>query len=1060
MSFSLLRVPKRAALTALRGLVVGTSCTLFLILEDQRRRIIQANSVIQNAEKIRSAKQYRTAHSPLNEQPSTTELWHEDCIPAATAIESTIRLQKDQDRDYRDLPESVHMTHGQPKYAAAVLRPDESSTGRKSLENAQHNSQEVQNEAVSTHRSAPNRKHPPRAWGTSTNIYNNQISPALFSRPVPVNANPTALPGLDHFPQNSANTEDQIIGQIREAVILGDTLSLENAVKALKIIGEGKDLTTEQRTNLTQAIGSLCRKCQHVELMDQAARALCSLVKLSPVIETDYYACNPQPVIDYAISAAETGAQVVKTKGEKIKKVDRLAAEEKLDLALALIMPKFSTGTLSASRVAGWIPIAEKVMRLAFDLGRIQEASSVFWRIQHYGGDPKGLVIVRYMEYLADKERFARIVNTFNLLRRRLTELDKDTWYKIGDAVADAVNSAIKQDPVKVLKRMVESCLADRSVRTTWATKLLYCHWKRGQSFADTLAFFEQFEELGGCKKVRHSDGVYRVMIQIAMEAEQWQNMDDFYAKLQVIRPSSNKDARILGLFALAKSKMGDWTGVWEEFEKMEVKDRIDTVFIPVLKEFMATHTIGETEDFLRPFIQELQIPVSPYMVTLVAHGYGAIRDIQSLVDWLDYCSTQGFVVDAAFSNAIIVNCKRRWDFDFGSLKLVYRTLLALSPNFGDQVTHNNMVSAGLTAHRRAHPLFTRKQVTSLGIKFNKHSRSSDPHTVRLDLRRAFATHEYKLVQNIYDVANERGVALDEHHLLIAVKAAIKNDGHTENAMKMIIEARGNGLDVSRAATPVFLPHVHQIFSGETSDKDELLRQVQKLIARFQDSGIQLSHSALMRVGHLFLKVRHFEGAISYGMSALQLRRMSYPDDISSFQLFIQAYAMRADTHGMKWTIAGAYSSQFYHKNTVFKALKDAHQLLLNQPQSSDVKQALNVVEQGLDRARLRRLKIVEERMELERSTIDIMKRAALEAEQQPQDEETLKRRNEILWQMEEKIRREEEEALEKAAKRLAQVQERKNAAIEHEIQMRGSEEVAAMERILMEQKHEVYGGF
>ena len=60
-----LPVPSKAALTALRGLVVGTSCTLALIAEDRRRRIRNALTAIENGERIRQAKNYNTGGAAL-----------------------------------------------------------------------------------------------------------------------------------------------------------------------------------------------------------------------------------------------------------------------------------------------------------------------------------------------------------------------------------------------------------------------------------------------------------------------------------------------------------------------------------------------------------------------------------------------------------------------------------------------------------------------------------------------------------------------------------------------------------------------------------------------------------------------------------------------------------------------------------------------------------------------------------------------------------------------------------------------------------------------------------
>ncbi len=48
----------KVALTALRGLVLGTSCTLALVAEDRRRRINNAVNVIETSKKLKASKHY------------------------------------------------------------------------------------------------------------------------------------------------------------------------------------------------------------------------------------------------------------------------------------------------------------------------------------------------------------------------------------------------------------------------------------------------------------------------------------------------------------------------------------------------------------------------------------------------------------------------------------------------------------------------------------------------------------------------------------------------------------------------------------------------------------------------------------------------------------------------------------------------------------------------------------------------------------------------------------------------------------------------------------------
>ncbi|KXJ95756.1 hypothetical protein Micbo1qcDRAFT_157817, partial [Microdochium bolleyi] len=53
-------VPSKAAIRALRGLALGTSCAIGAIVEDRRRRISTLQTAISNKERLQSARQYKS----------------------------------------------------------------------------------------------------------------------------------------------------------------------------------------------------------------------------------------------------------------------------------------------------------------------------------------------------------------------------------------------------------------------------------------------------------------------------------------------------------------------------------------------------------------------------------------------------------------------------------------------------------------------------------------------------------------------------------------------------------------------------------------------------------------------------------------------------------------------------------------------------------------------------------------------------------------------------------------------------------------------------------------
>lgn len=1041
MSSLLLRVPKKAALTALRGLAVGTSCALLLVTEDRRRRINQARSAIENAEKLCLVKQYHATRSALHRE--------DDQLSALENLEHELSSTA-----YREPRRRVYKSWGPRDEDVADDGWDEPAPTSKWSDQSQQPG-----------RPAGRPRRPRLFFRPKQGQFIQATNPKAAFSPPPIH--PEVASGATALPKFGV---DENVRRIREAVILGDAQSLEDAVHILQKTVQRVGLTDLDKAMLVDAAVPLCQKCQEEGMRDQSEEILLCAVGLGPISGDQYYAFNPQAVIESAVAATESILNKIGTPG--IGNDIRSAAKQKLMRALSLFMPHFRDKASASPRSSQWQESAEKLMHQAFDLDMPNQAADVFWRIQFYGGDTDAAVTRRFIKGLFDRSDFNRVVNTFSLTRHKLPQCPSETWYAIGDLVTDAMEAAQKQKPAKVLIQLLGQCPQGCYVRTTWATKLLYYHWQRGQDFEATRALLDEFENIHsgrlGFRLVRFPDGVYRVMLQIAVEAGKWQTVDELLARLQQIKPSSCKDARILGLLALAKAKVGDWNGVWADFKNMEVKDRIDDVFVPVLKEFIKTHTISEIEEFMKSYITELKVPVCRYMVNVVANQYGAIRNVELFVNWLDYCSHAGFEVDAAFSNAILVNCKRRWDFSFEELKVVFRKLKLLSRNFVDNWTEKTMLIAAMKVNHKRSAF--RRNLTLLGIRsrgVSSVSKSTTTGDIWVEMREAMTLRHYRKVCSIYKTGLARGIALGGGHVRLAVQAQLKIDrGSPQTALEIITAAKERGTDVSTSISPVFFGLLRQISPGQEVNKNDFLRQVEGLIGRFESNGLSLPPAAFTRAAHVCMEVRHFRGAISLAMSGLDRKGVSYPWDGPTFSLFLLAYTHTVDLKGMKWAIAGAWQEPYFQKKTVLKALKDSRGLLDKSIQTNDVKKAVRVLDTALDMVLRVREVLAQERKDLEKDTMEIMREAALEAEQRAQngqgpgggsagdeDPEFVRQRAELLREFDEQQSREElAERLQLAAK---QAEMRNRALASEAFEIEQAEQADEMERMMTEGKYD-----
>lgn len=916
MSFLLLRVPKRLALTALRGLVVGTSGTLLVLFEDRRRRIDQARRAVHNGERVRAAKKIRKKSSrPPVDPPKTT-----------TALSSTLKET-----------------------------------------------------ALADHKKQPSRLQPSSA----------PKAPPFPPPPVIVNGAPLSSP-LPAIANGKTKIADKI-RRIKEAAALGDMQSLQAGIITLKSIASNPIyVKEEEQSKLMQAAMDLCRQCQKSGSTSQTEKVLQYVGKIGAVSSTDYHTLDTKTHVERSLADLENLIQRLRSdelsteeSAHKAAWLDaKCAAHKKLDNLLSLVLPDFADdGTILPSRKWEWARLAEKAMRLALDLGGLRIDSSLYnQNLQNAGQEIQDAV--KELGHVTKTEAFRRVVRTFVQLQAELSQPDLAIWTTIGNVISDSVQLGSSPGPAASLVYLVQNCPPGLRIRTTWVAKLLWVDWeqfnKKKNAFK-SQALFHKFETLGGCEKVTHVDGVYRVMMEIALEAKQWQLADDFLSALKTVAPTAARHPKILGKLAKAKSKLGDWASVWEDFQNMEPRDCIGDVFVPVLDQFSKTHTVEELDQFLRQALQELQVPITPYMVTLVGNRYGELRDVTSFVTWLEFCAGQGVKVDAAFANTILRNCRRHWSFDYQSLKEVYRMLQLLNPTFVDEVTHNMIVTAALTATRHAPaPTIVHNEVSSLAVKFRKEVRLCDPHDLRLWMRRAFGLQNYRMVQNMYEKAVKQGANVDDGHLLLMIRAILQHNANVPMAVRVLNEARQQNILVERATTEVIVFCSRPVFPGKGTDRETVLGNLQSALSQFQAAGLEISSASLLRVAYLCLvNIHHTEAALDYAKSALHLKEAVYPDDVPTFQVFLLAYTWRVDLSGLKWTIRGALQSGILHKKRVLEALKAARRIFEKQGQNAEAQEATRIVDQALDVVRSGRSELAQEQIELRKSTSDIIAKAA-----------------------------------------------------------------------------------
>ncbi|EFX02933.1 hypothetical protein CMQ_2862 [Grosmannia clavigera kw1407] len=1029
-----LPVPSKAALRALRGIVLGTSCTLALITEDRRRRINMARSAIHNGNCIRSARRY---HSDSNALADALE------EEGSLTVENGVVHWKAADTNAQRLSR-------QERLLLAASTPSAEEKDKPGPVEQPHTQQ-----LDSRHIQQPLPSLVQQADG-----YKSRIRPMLRPQNAVPNGTAAAAVGLADLPVVTA--------QLVELIAADSPARLEAAVKVLlsteclfsSSSEDALSIPADQLQALRDASSALCRGCQEAGRMDLAQEVLRLAVQNLQLDEEAYFAHNPLPVVASLIPSNELMAAREKSEDTEADN-DALddTAVRQLRKAIWLFLPHL-VGSRSRSATE-FVPLARQLLERAFAVGKRRLIKSVYAAIVAYDGEMSGLMLW-YIKRLHETERYKLIVWAYLAKPKAAVKLPTSGFLELGDRVVDAVRLTNTAKAGEILRFLSTVRSSDRQMRTSWVTELLHCQWRKGQDYeAVQQRFTALVTSKGGglAARVHYPDGVYRVMVQIALEAGRTDEAEDFLATLRATNAAMADDIRVQGLFALQQAKQGDWEGVRARFGMAVtaamssggrglVAEDTERVFVPIVKEYTRTHTIGETEDFLKSYIDGLGIPPGRRLVTLLAHEYGALREVQSFVGWLEYCAQAGFEVDAAFSNAILNSCRKHWKFGFRDLRTMYRKLCVLSPNFEDRVTQTIMTHAAISdARYMGRPVKGRilslrtggkrivgSTVTPIGnvgtvgtistvstastastasfvSPLSMSGRFLDEESLFLSMKHAFATGMVSKAVRLYRRATHSGVQASERCLKLAVAAATRQAsgrGSFDTAIELLRTAQLGGQDIDGAAAYVAVAciDVEGPAASARRGRNGAAAAVQSILAQLEASDVRVSDLALNRAAFCVFKAGHMRGAVALALSAANTPvaggRPGY--NVWNFAVLIAAYARLADAEGLRMTVDAATAAVLAER-LAYNALKQARRRLrlmggtAHVPPVDDMDEsrdfydphsnssrALLAVELGLDHARRVRRRLSSQRVQVEAATIDIMRRAALDAGCAPVD--------------------------------------------------------------------------
>ncbi|KAM7216181.1 ribonuclease T2 [Rhypophila decipiens] len=989
-----LPVPSKAALRALRGLVLGTSCTLALITEDRRRRIDHALKILENGERVKAARSYRAGGG---EQLFALEHGEPSLDPTCFRLHGPVpRLPVDgspellQDR-------RVRARKRRDDIAAApeedIVGPEQSPgnvvlAGESNRQPAAGAEQRGENVA----RAGSNRKRTAKsiAWVAK---FPHQPKPA---------AAPCPTIRKYAFPSNG-----RIGAMINEACAsesLGEiTGAVQHVFSAYKA---GVAPGVEDKEWVT-ACALLCRACQKVGRLGDATRLLTQVLQ-NKVDEETYFAFDPLSLITSLLK------QVLSLE-------DPETCREIMDTCVALFLPRFAQQTQRKSEQL--FELGKALMENELKLDRLQHMFDLYLRCVHVAAEEQ-CDLSGFTEWVIDNmHQRGGYKTAVRLFYSRYVNMSPGaaSMDKFCGVVVNCVEAAHNYMPEKVLRAMIKlSESSGKKLRVDWVMKLLTSHWKREKSLEEVEGLFKELAAVGFDKLMFNPHAICRVMVEIALEAGDTAKVDHYIVQGTSLDPNFANHPSLMGALALFDAKIGNWEAVKQCFTKMDhiishlpATRRLaikrannkarSNAFVPILKIYAEEHSIAETEEFLKLYIDRLGVSLSPFMVPLVAKHYAALRDFPALSKWLLYCASAIPQVTPEFGNAILASC-RGANMPFFRLRSLFHKLKEINPNAVDRISErimlNSAISAstgGRIASRRIRLLGIDSSSRATAAYFARKRRCASEQEVRLSMKSLLTRGRPGEALCVYKRALHLGMPENVRSLRLAVLAQLQyakfgrsNDVCFKRAWDLVAAAQGRGCEVDLAANlllgkqlRVLLPNRFREQQGATARHgEEVFEFIKDALSKCEQRGIVIDDRMLNQAGLTCLGQQLARGALLFAELAAERVVLGPCYNSMNFRVFMLAYADLFDVEGLRESVERASGSSYWEQWGCRETLRLARVRMMLSRRAGNVANerrlfADGIVKEARERVVHARGDLRERREEFEGFALEIMREAA-----------------------------------------------------------------------------------
>ncbi|KAF3005438.1 hypothetical protein E8E14_003963 [Neopestalotiopsis sp. 37M] len=938
-------VPSKAAIHALRGLALGSSCALGLIVEDRRRRISTLKTAVDNNKKIRTSRQYHGAAEALRH-----------------VAEDAVVLSAEDIHWHYDAGISSSSERGQGRLTTEGRSPSRNETGAKIIAKEEQIARSEHHAKRSIPVKGPkSRIQPSEKTGSRVHTLRSSVD---LTGPVDSGgwAKAAKQPKTSSTDEKIAEILDLPVSRIKTRLQepgMLDTYKTAFITSTQRRIAF-KQTLDERWLNVSEA---LCTYCQENELWLSAQEILDAVVGPGKVDEARFYAHAPFPVIDSLLRDLEADGDAI---------VKKLHLASRIFLANFENEPKLHGDEISK--------LGQTLIARLVQYNQLKQVHQVYWRVLKQLEHTQEFT-AWFIENLSRYGDHKSVIKYFRLnfckAAEKPTLFESTVIHVLGSV--EAMRGAQAEQVARALAQCSTNGLTPKA---EWLQRLLQSHWNRYQDLQKTREFFDELVDLGLLSKLKYPEGVYQMMVKFSVLGGDSQTASHYRQETVRLAPHMQNDVLLNGYTTLMKAKHGHWDDVYRDYSEMRQYARSQPAaysqgFVAILKVFLESHTVAQTEEFIRTYVKEMDVCLHRYVVTLMANKYAEVHDSEGLLTWLRYCRSQGLALDAAFTNAILRNLRLKWKFPFRELQKLYNAIRRLDLAMADGVTTRIMHSAAVEEGNYA-GINIKHRLRTLGASpsrlphiFKSANERDVLHAMTEELLRGNAVRAVV----IYKRALRFGMPWCPKCFRVAVKASLQRKGDNFGiTTKLISETYAEGHDITEAASILIKAQIQQ-FRGPF---EQVMSNLQSLIARFESLGLTIESSVMTHAAIMSTKFKQHARAVDLCKLAMEQSGATNPCfSRQSMRALLSAYWQTLNPVGLRWVVESLPSSPYAADKQAFALLKSTKRHMLKWNSSSRVDEILEILQTGIDKVRQQRKAEIEVGSTMYNETLRIMSDAA-----------------------------------------------------------------------------------